>query len=376
MTLEYQFMLQLMQLLANQPPSPPQPGLLDEQKLLRSAIYHQIVPLIDYYRPTLQTIFPDLTPEFFQKVRDYTTANQYYIIKVEKLLDELTSAFATADIEYRLFKGIVLARQVYPQPFMRTFGDIDILIQPADLPRVEKLLSELRFVPCTDLYNIYPIEIAQKYHFARHYQHLLPPEIPVDIHLSLSSDLFPYQFPIEDFWAHSQPIVINGKTHLTFELPYQILFALFHAFKHYYFKLIWFCDIYLLQRQIDLASSEFQTLLEQFDLKRLWRFYCYLAQSFFKQNYPQPVRLSAFASKVVSPQNVINGMLTMSELKARLTLPLVYFSTNALRLTYLFRQLFPPREVISDFYGPNPLPPTWSNYWRLRFKALKNLLET
>jgi len=53
----------------------------------------------------------------------------------------LTSALAERSIACVAFKGMVL-RTLYPQPDLRTMGDIDLLVRPADLLMAEALLQE------------------------------------------------------------------------------------------------------------------------------------------------------------------------------------------------------------------------------------------
>lgn len=54
---------------------------------------------------------------------------------------EATDAFAKRALPCVAFKGMVL-RALYPQPDLRTMGDIDLLLRPADLPAAEDLLRK------------------------------------------------------------------------------------------------------------------------------------------------------------------------------------------------------------------------------------------
>jgi hypothetical protein len=67
---------------------------------------------------------------------------------------ELTSALAERSIACVAFKGMVL-RTLYPQPDLRTMGDIDLLVRPADLLAAEALLQErgLGLVGATALHH-------------------------------------------------------------------------------------------------------------------------------------------------------------------------------------------------------------------------------
>lgn len=58
----------------------------------------------------------------------------------EKLLDKINSA----KIKTVLMKGIVL-NKYYADPMVRTFGDIDFIVEPQSLPRLDKLMLDLGY---------------------------------------------------------------------------------------------------------------------------------------------------------------------------------------------------------------------------------------
>lgn len=64
----------------------------------------------------------------------------YRYEKIRYELDRLREAFNAAKIEFIPLKGAVL-REYYPEPWMRTSCDIDILVHEGDLCRAEELLS-------------------------------------------------------------------------------------------------------------------------------------------------------------------------------------------------------------------------------------------
>jgi len=83
--------------------------VFDEDKLYNLGLYHQILPLIADYRVTLSKIFPALSATFFEKCRINALESAGRLIVYEKFLANLDQLFQAASIEYRLFKGPVLA---------------------------------------------------------------------------------------------------------------------------------------------------------------------------------------------------------------------------------------------------------------------------
>jgi len=376
MRIAQQFFLTLTNLLANEHYSGQvNSAPLDENIILRSATFHQVIPIIDLFSPTLKTLFPMLSERFWQTVHAYSLANHGFLMAVEQLLATLDSTCRSAGIEYRLFKGAVLAHQVYPQPQYRTFGDIDLLVRPNDLPRLEQLLLAMDFEICDDLYHSFPLSIVQKYNFARHYQHRQPPEIPVDVHLNLTGKLHPFQFNGQDFWQNSSQITITGRNYPTFKLEYQAIAGLYHAFKHYYFKLIWLCDLYLLLQQPKLNWDLLLALIDKYRLTRLWQYFNYLSVPLFGKAF-EPVKPPFRPTqRLISVEQVLNGFTRLNASQARMVLPLLYHPDWKVKFQYIWRQLLPPREVISAFYGDNSVHPTLMNYLRNRRQALTALFK-
>lgn len=76
--------------------------------------------------------------EFFNEI--YTAV--YAQEKMNEVFKEVCSAFETAEIPYIPLKGAVV-RKLYPQPWMRTSCDIDILVKENDVIRAEKAIMSL-----------------------------------------------------------------------------------------------------------------------------------------------------------------------------------------------------------------------------------------
>ena len=65
---------------------------------------------------------------------------QTNVEKQEKTLAEITKALSEAGIPFLPLKGIVM-RRLYPKPWMRLSGDIDILIKEADKKRIYDIFT-------------------------------------------------------------------------------------------------------------------------------------------------------------------------------------------------------------------------------------------
>jgi len=77
----------------------------------------------------------------------------------------------------------------------------------------------------------------------------------------------------------------------------------------------------------------------------------------------------------VNTELILQGSLPISQARARMLLPLLYLPKLRQKAVYLWRQMFPPRDVVRDFYATRELQPTWRNYFSLRRKAVFELLN-
>jgi len=349
---------------------------LDEDKLYRLGLYHQILPLIVHHRDQLATAFPTLSSEFFEKCRLYVMTNVGRIMLYERFLADLDQRLTAEGIEYRLFKGPILAYELYQFPYLRTFGDLDILIQEKSLEKVHRIVSGLNCELCDDLYTAFPAEIIKKYRFARHYASIKGPFVAVDVHLSLSSRLHPFQFDTADFWLHSRTYRISDHAYQTFDHPYQALYLLYHAFKHYFFKLIWVIDCRQTFRLPGFDIVGFKYLLKKYHLSRIWEIYNQVVADLWNGESQATAMLPRRGLlRKINPKLILQGGMSTSQSRARMLLPMLYLPQLSQRIVYLWRQMFPPRDVVRDFYTSKDLKPTWRNYLRLRRKAVAELLN-
>ncbi len=352
---------------------------INVERLLKCCRYHQIVPLVYYYRQELLNRLSIFNAAFSDKIKSQALFNITRVMIYEHYLKILKDKFKEKELEFRVFKGLITAHTLYPESYLRSFGDLDILIKPESLSAVHELLSSEKFKIAPDLYRSFPDTIIQKYAFARHYIRCKPNPIAIDVHLNLSGKLHPFQFDYLDFWRNSDITRIGDIDIVTFDAEHQAIYALYHAFKHYYFKIIWFIDLFQYVDQETINVEYFTELLKRYKLLRIWRIFLPIAGALFGR---LPRVAQEMEVKISKPHRVINGdavlkgVLPYPDSRGRIILPLFYMSGVGDKLKFLWRQLLPPREAVKDFYGENPLPDNWRNYLKLRQQAIIGLYKS
>ena len=185
-----------------------------------SLVYHNLK-----YHNQLDRL-PDVIATAFQKSYYRTLANN---LANRELLPELSSAFG--DTPIILLKGLVLINTVYQNPALRPMTDIDLLVHPADLPKIRQQLLDLSFNPAPNYPDVFLRDNAQ-----------------IDLHIHpFNIDRIQARdvaTPLDrvEMWQHAQPFP-DFPQFKQLDLPYQILTLAVHALKHGFERDIWLIDI-------------------------------------------------------------------------------------------------------------------------------------
>lgn len=105
---------------------------------------NRTIPLLEYHLRRLG-VLDNLPREVQIYVQRWTTLSRIRSILQFRNLTEIMEALDQAGISWFLVKGPDLALLYYPDPLLRPMADIDIMINQADAPRVQRLMFELGY---------------------------------------------------------------------------------------------------------------------------------------------------------------------------------------------------------------------------------------
>jgi hypothetical protein len=145
-------------------------------------------------------------------------------------MEELSRVIAelrAAGIRALTIKGPLLSLQIYGDPGLRSFSDVDVWVAPEDAEHGEEVLGELGYrtperVPRTQR------RVHRHYHYAALFLHE-ERRLALDFHWSLANPRFPLQLSFDDAWAR--------RDGLTLGLLDAALFSAAHAAKHLWSRL-------------------------------------------------------------------------------------------------------------------------------------------
>ena len=139
----------------------------------------------------------DLLPKTNEFYKQFFRQHQLAIYRYEQLHYDLTEVCRVLEeekIEHIPLKGSVI-RAYYPQPWMRTSCDIDILVHPTDLERaIKALVSNLLFQIDGDHYHDMSLFSQSGVHLELHYE------------LIEDQDSVASKAVLQNFWQESEPV--------------------------------------------------------------------------------------------------------------------------------------------------------------------------
>ena len=167
-------------------------------------------------------------------------------------------------------KGAII-RDYYPEPWMRTSCDIDILVKEEDLEKIAKALEEEKG---------YQREEEKGYHDISLYS---PTGIHLEMHFSIQEDMENIDKLLGEVWSYCNPVTENA---VEYRQTNEFLF--FHSVAHLlYHFLMGGCgvravlDVWILSKNLSYDESVFKQMLEQCGITRFYEAIVGLASVWF-----------------------------------------------------------------------------------------------
>ncbi len=184
----------------------------------------------------------------FQK-RIYLAVYRYERMKHE--YTRVCGLFEEREISYLPLKGAVI-RELYPEPWMRTSCDIDILVHEADLEPTVKMLTDAG-------YEIH----ARGDNYVSLYTN---GEVHVDLHFGVAKEEFvsSANAVLTDIWSYATPVDGTHRYALSDEMFY--FYHIAHMAKHFEqggCGVRPFVDMWILNNRVDFDRAKREALLEK-----------------------------------------------------------------------------------------------------------------
>jgi hypothetical protein len=145
-------------------------------------------------------------------------------VRLEHLLVDLADRFAVAEIPLRVLKGPAVAHRFYPDPSLRAFGDIDLLVPSDAFDRAVQLVTELggnRQFP-------QPRPGFDR-RFSKGTSFFMAQAVEVDLHRTFVAGPLGLAIDLHDVWERSWPFELAGAALQGLDLEISFLNLCYHA---------------------------------------------------------------------------------------------------------------------------------------------------
>ncbi len=175
-------------------------------------------------------------------------------------INEVLAQLAESGVDYMVLKGPALAYAVYPDPFLRSFNDLDLMVRERDWAAMHRLLVKMGFSADRDLPQPPPKLVPQARIEHMKYWHKrmgMLVEVHYDdfLHVGLASR------GVEAFWRRAVQVDVAGVSVKTLSLEDQLIYLCAHLHYHNYTRLNWFSDIAFIVRD-HAEELDWERLLE------------------------------------------------------------------------------------------------------------------
>jgi hypothetical protein len=186
-------------------PVPAAPAGLDWEGLVDVADAEDLVPALAHALGTLHVAGVPVAAR--RRLTERVAVSRARHLVMLRELAHVLRRCAVDGLDVIVFKGPALAEDVYPEPTLRPFSDLDLLVRPEDRFRMDDTLRALGHRRLADEHS-WDFDVA--YDGATVYE--TPAGVRIDLHWSLLTEpRFAWGGDEAEVWARAEPIVVAGE---------------------------------------------------------------------------------------------------------------------------------------------------------------------
>jgi len=355
---------------------------IDWDQMLAALQEHRIGGMAAYYlRHWTDPSYPP--PSFQEAVKKLHYVKVVRMAAIYQKFEMIAQRFQDANIDFLVLKGPALAYLAAPEPAIRYFVDLDLMIREQDWAAMNSVLTEAGFYGIEDFSTPPPRLIPQV--VPSHQTVYAYPDtgFTVEIH---HEDLLHDNLAVRDlegFWTRAETLQVDGVHFKTLSLEDHVLHICGHAHWHGFTHLCMLTDLVFILRdhasQIDWDAFLRTVAREEAHVPVYYSLR--LVSTLFDVSPPagvmESVRPDAFRRwwhERYMPEELINTLSAKiwiafsfknSPLFSSAIMNMLVMGRRAEKLSYLLRIFFPPRAWLRHSYG---LP---ENRWLAPYYVLR-----
>lgn len=292
--------------------------------------------------------------------QEYTKTAFRNVIFLQEL-GEILKVFKEANISAIVLKGGFLIENVYKDLGLRPMSDLDLLVKKEDLINIYHNLNRLGY---DSSFSLKSMEDFQNSPFSSYLNSIVYTKkenirLCLNLHWHLANSIFPLylgtKINIDKIWQEARPCkgVSSNEWlnhHMLTMAPHHLLIHLSeHAFRHCFEWHIWLVDIAEVIRvyQDELDWDKFVSDTLRFKLNVPVFYSLYLASHKLGADIPEDI-LAALKPKRKGYGESIFLRYVLKDKRFEASLSIC--KSPGQRMVFLWRLLFPPRQVLAQLY--------------------------
>ncbi len=219
------------------------------------------------------------------RLRSHTIAANNLLLILD--LTQILFLFAANGIDVLPWKGPALAAEVYGDPGLREFRDLDLLVAEADVVAARKLLESIGYKRAYDASQ----SQDRLLHRYGHEEQLVRDGQLVELHWAIAKRVHAVPFDFKSLWARRRMVKVGPYSVPTLGPEDLFLTLCVHGTSHAWQRLIWVCDIAeLLRRRPDMDWDLLLSETRRLNCGRMLRVALALADGLLDAPLPLEVR--------------------------------------------------------------------------------------
>ncbi|MDY7077077.1 MAG: nucleotidyltransferase family protein [Chloroflexota bacterium] len=331
-------------------------------------------------------------PEYRQWVKQAYRTSAIRMVLMYRNIGKVVSQLAESGVEYIVVKGPVLAHTAYPNPDLRAFNDLDLVVRERDWSAIHRLLIKMGFKPEKDLPHPPPKLVPQDVPYELKYWHK-DMGLLVEVHYDDLLNAGLAARDVEGFWRRTIRVDVEGVPVKSLSLEDQLIHLCAHAHYHGYTRLNWFSDIAFIVRD-HATQLNWEQLLDTVWIEEAQVGVYYtlrLLDRLIGVSVPEdvltalrPDRFRCWFHERYLPEEKVLSLQPMwrpdfsfyfTPFLKRLLPDLLVMGRRPEKLHYLIHLLVPPCDWLMDYYSLAPSTQVWIHYLLHPLKLAYHLAE-
>ena len=203
---------------------------------------HRIRPLV--YNAILQYGTDEIPQRVLDKLQKLSEAEEIHNLFLTKELGRLLDLFESRRIHALTLKGPVLADIAYGDLNLRSYIDMDILINRPEYNRVRAVLMKEGYLPHPKVRSLNRMQ--EKLYVLQHAQYPFTKgdyTYRLDLHTRVMPQLLQYNMHFDALWDRACEVEVAATPFRTFEAEDMLLVLCFHGVKNRWDMLKYVCDV-------------------------------------------------------------------------------------------------------------------------------------